>query len=128
VAVLDEVPDSSSQHLTAQVAAVRARIGAELALLAEADLLDASDRLERLRLDVERRAWLAAEMLEKSLGWVRGTQRDAGGRVLGHQLSERALRFGLEQAYRALARMTRDDSERVRRVDQANSIRPRTWV
>jgi serine/threonine-protein kinase PknG len=128
VGVLDEVPDSSSQHVTAQVAAVRARIGAELAQLAEADLLDASGRLERLRLDVERRAWLAAEMLERSLGWVRGTRRDAAGRVLGHQLSERALRLGLEQAYRALAKMARDDAERVRWVDQANSIRPRTWV
>jgi serine/threonine-protein kinase PknG len=128
VAVLDEVPDSSSQHMTAQVAAVRARIGADLAQLAEADLLEASGRLERLRLDVERRAWLAAEMLEKSLGWVRGTQRDAAGRVLGHQLTERALRLGLEQAYRALAKMARDDAERVRWVDQANRVRPRTWV
>jgi serine/threonine-protein kinase PknG len=130
VAVLDQVPDSSSQHVTAQVAAVRARIGAGLAQLAEADLLDASGRLERLRLDVERRAWLAAEMLETSLGWVRenGTRNAASGRVLGHQLSERALRLGLEQAYRALAKMARDDAERVRWVDQANGVRPRTWV
>jgi serine/threonine-protein kinase PknG len=128
VTVLDEVPDSSSQYLTAQVAAVRARMGAELAQLAEADLLDASGRVERLRLDVERRAWLAAEMLEKSLGWVRAAQRAGTGRVLGHQLSERALRLGLEQAYRALAKMARDDAERVRWVDQANSVRPRTWV
>jgi serine/threonine-protein kinase PknG len=128
VAVLDEVPDSSSQHITAQVAAVRARMGAELAQLAEADLVDASTRLERLRLDVERRAWLAAEMLETSLTWVRTARTRPNGRVLGHELSERALRLGLEQAYRALAKMARDDGERVRWVDQANSVRPRTWV
>jgi serine/threonine-protein kinase PknG len=136
VAVLDEVPDSSSQYMTAQVAAVRARLGAELAQLAEADLLEASGRLERLRLDVERRAWLAAEMLERSLGWVRDAQRGARrtatgtgtGTVLGHQLTERALRLGLEQSYRALAKMARDDAERVRWVDRANSVRPRTWV
>jgi serine/threonine-protein kinase PknG len=128
VEVLDEVPDSSSQYMTAQVAAVRARLGADLAPLAEADLLDASGRLERLRLDVERRAWLAAEMLEKSLGWVRGAQGSPAGRVLGHQLRERSLRLGLEQAYRALAKRAGDDAERVRWVDQANSVRPRTWV
>jgi serine/threonine-protein kinase PknG len=128
VAVLDEVPDSSAQHLTAQVAAVRARIGADLALLAEADLLDASSRLERLRLDVERRAWLAAEMLEKSLSWVRGTGGAVSGQVLGHPLSERSLRLGLEQAYRGLAKMARDDGDRVQWVDRANGVRPRTWV
>lgn len=67
-------------------------------------------------------------MLEKSLRWVRGAPRVASGKVLGHQLSERALRLGLEQAYRALAKMARDDAERIRLVDQANSVRPRTWV
>lgn len=128
VAVLDEVPDSSSQHVTAQVAAVRARIGAELAQLAEVDLLEASARLERLRLDVERRAWLATEMLEKALDWVRRSPAGSAGLVLGHQLSERSLRVGLEQAYRALAKMARDSAERVRWVDKANSVRPRTWV
>jgi serine/threonine-protein kinase PknG len=50
------------------------------------------------------------------------------GRVLGHELSEYALRLGLERAYRALAKLARDDATRVRWVDQANRIRPRTWV
>jgi serine/threonine-protein kinase PknG len=133
VAVLDEVPDTSSQHVTAQVAAVRARVGAELAHLAETDLMDASARVERLRLGVERNAWLAVEMLERSLMWVRGRPPDrrapvAGGRVLGHELREPALRLGLEQAYRALAKLARDEDARVRWVDQANRVRPRTWI
>ena len=114
VAVLDEVPDSSSQYHTAQVAAVRARVGAELAHVLEADLLDASTRLERLRLGVERNAWLAAEMLERSLLWVGRAQPTAGSRVLGHELTERGLRLGLEQAYRSLAKMAPDAASRDR--------------
>jgi serine/threonine-protein kinase PknG len=141
VAILDEVPDSSSQHVTAQVAAVRARLAAELAQLAEADLVDASTRLERLRLDVERRAWLAAETLETALDWIRtgrpvpavaarqlGGGNVIAGQVFGRDLSEHALRLGLEQAYRALAKMARDDAVRVHWVDLANTVRPRTWV
>lgn len=128
VGALDQVPDSSSQYHTAQVAAVRARVGAELAHILEADLLDASARVERLRLGVERNAWLAAEMLERSLEWVRGAQATVGSRVLGHELSERSLRLGLEQAYRALAKMAPDAHSRVGWVDLANSVRPRTWV
>jgi serine/threonine-protein kinase PknG len=126
--VLDQVPDSSSQYHTAQVAAVRARVGAELAHVLETDLLDASSRLERLRLGVERNAWLAAEMLERSLLWVRVAQASVGARVLGHELSERSLRLGLEQAYRALAKMAPDSESRIGWVDRANSVRPRTWV
>jgi serine/threonine-protein kinase PknG len=128
VTVLDQVPDSSSQYLTAQVAAVRAKVGAELAHVLEADLLDASSRLQRLRLGVERNAWLAVEMLERSLQWVGAGQPSAGSRVLGHELSERSLRLGLEQAYRALAKMAPDPQSRVGWVDRANSVRPRTWV
>jgi serine/threonine-protein kinase PknG len=128
VEVLDQVPDSSSQYHTAQVAAVRARVGAELAHVLETDLLDASSRLERLRLGVERNAWLAAEMLERSLLWVRVAQASLGARVLGHELSERSLRLGLEQAYRALAKMAPDPESRIGWVDRANSVRPRTWV
>jgi serine/threonine-protein kinase PknG len=128
VSVLDEVPDSSSQYLVAQVAAVRAKVGAELAHVLETDLLDASGRLQRLRLDVERNAWLAVEMLERSLAWVGAAQASPGSRVLGHELSERSLRLGLEQAYRALAKMAPDPVSRVGWVDRANSVRPRTWV
>jgi serine/threonine-protein kinase PknG len=128
VAVLDEVPDSSSQYLVAQVAAVRAKVGADLVHVVETDLLDASGRLQRLRLDVERNAWLAVEMLERSLAWVGGATPSSGSRVLGHELSERSLRLGLEQAYRALAKMAPDPQTRVGWVDRANSVRPRTWV
>jgi serine/threonine-protein kinase PknG len=128
VSVLDGVPDSSSQYYTAQVAALRARFGAELAHVLEADLVDASNRLERLQLDMERAKWLRAEMLERSLAWVSHASPTTGSRVLGHQLQERELRIGLERTYRDLAKMAPDPETRVSWVDRANRVRPRTWV
>jgi serine/threonine-protein kinase PknG len=143
VDVLDEVPDSSSQHIAAQVAAVRARLSGEPGSLAETDLVDASARLERLRLDEQRRAGLAIEMFRSALAWlgvnapatVPGAiprQRTAvpmlTGRVLGQELREREVRFGLERAYRLLATLEPDPQARYALVDEANAVRPRTLV
>jgi serine/threonine-protein kinase PknG len=128
VEVLDQVPESSSYHLAAQVAAVRVRLGAAPGALNEPDLLDAASRLERLELDLERRARLSVEMIHKALSWVLARQRPAGGRVLGHRLNERELRFGLERSYRVLAKLARDRQARAELVDLANTVRPRTLL
>jgi serine/threonine-protein kinase PknG len=157
VAVLDEVPDSSSQYVVARLAAVRARLRPGPRPLAEHDLVDASTRLERLELDAERRASMAVEMFDAALSWLvgptprraipqqpgpngpapagpagyRGPGRpvvSAAGRVLGQALSERELRFGLERAYRALAGLQREPAARHALVDRANEVRPRTLV
>ncbi|GAB3977783.1 hypothetical protein GCM10027615_50520 [Plantactinospora veratri] len=72
LAVLDQVPDSSSQHVAAQVAAVRASLpGLTAGTTGPDDLLRASARLERLGLDVERQTRLTIEVLEVALAWVR---------------------------------------------------------
>ncbi|RKR85988.1 serine/threonine-protein kinase PknG [Micromonospora pisi] len=126
VAVLDTVPESSSHSVPAQIAAVRARLGAEPTRLAESELLDVSTRVERLGLGVERRAWLTVETLRAALDWVRAGNGGAG-RVLSHTLSERELRFGLERAFRVLSKVAADQETRIGLVDQANSVRPRTW-
>jgi serine/threonine-protein kinase PknG len=134
VAVLDQVPESSSYYLAAQVATVRVRLGAPPATLPEPDLLDAATRLERLELDVERQARLSVEMIHKALQWVLtrppagARQPPAAGRVLGLGLTERELRFGLERSYRALAKLSRDRQARAELVDLANAVRPRTLV
>ncbi|MFU8872883.1 tetratricopeptide repeat protein [Micromonospora sp. SL4-19] len=134
LAVLDQVPDSSSLHVIAQVAGVRASLHATAHHPVKPDdLLHASGRLERLSLDVERRARLAVEVLEAALAWLTATRLPGhrlppGGRVLGHELTERGLRFGLEQAYRAMAQLARDTDTRIALVDRANTVRPRTLV
>jgi serine/threonine-protein kinase PknG len=48
--------------------------------------------------------------------------------VGGVSATEHPLRAGLEHAYRQLAEMTDDRHERVRLVDRANRVRPRTMV
>ncbi len=50
----------------------------------------------------------------------------AAERILGYEPNERALRFGLERGYRALANLIPE--RRVELVDMANSVRPRTWI
>jgi serine/threonine-protein kinase PknG len=135
VTVLDEVPDSSSHHVAAQVAAVRAALDHSAGVPAEADMLAASARLERLRLDQQRRAALAAEMLHAALDWLRagtgngnGRPAPAASRFLGAALQEREIRLGLEQAYRTLASLEPEAPARWALVDQANAVRPRTLV
>jgi serine/threonine-protein kinase PknG len=148
----DEVPDSSSQYVPAQIAAVRAYLDQQPGRLTEADLVDASGRLERLRLDRQRQAALAVEMFRTALTWItatdparmpntatvparrsvatgkRGGTLGAGGKVLGQPLSERQIRFGLERAYRLLASLEREGPDRNELVDMANAVRPRTVI
>jgi serine/threonine-protein kinase PknG len=151
VAVYDEVPDTSSQHVAAQIAAVRARLAIEPGKLGETDLVDASGRLERLRLDRQRQAALAVEIFGIALAWLGGPNAagvaalsaqaapragtaaarraaDPTSKVLGQALSERDIRFGLERSYRMLATLERDPRARHALVDQANAVRPRTVV
>jgi serine/threonine-protein kinase PknG len=129
VEVLAEVPETSSHYITAQIAAVRARIS-DPARLAPADLQEAGRRLERLRLDTQRQESLAIEILGVALGWVAAGSAAGsaagGGRLLDCDLNERALRFGLEKSYRALARLASRDERRIELVDLANDVRPRT--
>ncbi len=134
VAVLDEVPTTSSQRVAAQISAVRGGLDMRPGPLTEADFIEASTRLEQLRLDTQRQAGLAIEMFQTALRWLRRTAQPAtpadtaAGRMLGHGLTERDMRFGLERNYRVLA--TLEDSPRARSalVDQANTVRPWTLL
>jgi serine/threonine-protein kinase PknG len=102
------------------------------------DFVASSGRLERLRLDTERRARLAVEMFMAALAWLNATAggqprrpvpaQAAAGKLLGQSLTEREVRFGLERAYRVLAAQETDPLARYALVDQANAVRPRTVV
>ncbi|MFC4078999.1 serine/threonine-protein kinase [Amycolatopsis samaneae] len=127
VAALDGVPDTSSQHLAAQVAAIRTRLDPDQ--VGKADLLDASARLQRLKMDIERQARLSVEVFTAALNWVLdhpGAERS--GTVVGHAFDERKLRTGLERAYRHLAKLADDPDTRSGLVDRANQVRPWTLV
>jgi serine/threonine-protein kinase PknG len=100
------------------------------------DLRQADSRLGVLSLDDLRREQLTVEILRAALDWVstvppsprRRGEAPAGERILGCEPTERALRFGLERGYRALAGLSPDPARRNQLVDLANSIRPRTWT
>ncbi|MGW2488769.1 tetratricopeptide repeat protein [Streptomyces sp. NPDC001606] len=140
VRTLESVPESSIHYTAARVAAVRARLRGRTASADDLPFLDdltaAAGQVEALQaygLDPARREQLAAEVLGCALDWIlsggQAGRPAAGGRVLlGSGLDERGLRFGLERAYRTLARLAPGGEERIELVERANRYRPRTWV
>ena len=133
IAALAAVPEASSYHAAAQIAAVRILVSSGVTA---DDLRQADSRLGRLALDEVRRQQLTVEILRAALGWASSAQAPAqnparnasgNGLILGCEPNERSLRFGLERGYRALARLTSDRSRRIELVDMANAIRPKTW-
>jgi serine/threonine-protein kinase PknG len=130
IAALAAVPETSSHHAAAQVAALRILVSPGLTA---DDLRQADGRLDRLALDEARRQQLTVEILRAALDWARSGQRlreaaSGDGLILGCEPDERALCFGLERGYRALARLMPDRSRRIELVDMANAIRPVTWT
>ncbi|MFJ3493241.1 tetratricopeptide repeat protein [Streptomyces sp. NPDC086091] len=139
VQALESVPEASIHYTAARVAAVRARLRQRTAAAAdvpfEQDLAAAAAQIEALEaygLDPTRREQLSAEVLGCALDWIlsggRGSDPGARRALLGSDLDERGLRFGLERSYRTLARLATGGEERIDLVERANRYRPRTWV
>jgi serine/threonine-protein kinase PknG len=129
VEALASVPVTSSHHVSAQIAAVQvhASPGRGQVFVSDGDLQQAGRRLEMLRLDPGQQLRLTAEVLGAALRRLTAGQPAGAASLLGCQLTERSLRFGLEHAYRSQARLATDSRRRIELVDQANLVRPRTW-
>ncbi|MFJ2933872.1 tetratricopeptide repeat protein [Streptomyces sp. NPDC087219] len=136
VQTLESVPEASIHYTAARVATVRARLRRRPAWepLA-ADLTAAAAQVSALQgfgLDAVRREQLSTEVLGTALDWVLsgspGAEPGGGTLLLGSELDERGLRFGLERSYRVLARLAQRGEERIELVERANRFRPRTWV
>ncbi|WP_406264884.1 serine/threonine-protein kinase PknG [Actinacidiphila glaucinigra] len=141
VTALESVPESSIHYTAARVAAVRARLRGRAPQEPLLDDLRAAARqvedLQRLGLDTRLREQLSTEVLGSALDWVLAGQQGAAGvpsaqsatpGLLGRDLDERGLRFGLEHSYRVLARLADQGRTRIELVERANRLRPRTWV
>ncbi|MCW7945256.1 serine/threonine protein kinase [Streptomyces hygroscopicus] len=141
VRTLESVPEASIHYTAARVAAVRARLRQRAGRGPDPDFLDdlvaaagQVQALEAYGLDAVRREQLSTEVLGCALDWVlSGSQGSAppggnGRALLGSDLDERGLRFGLERSYRTLARLAQGGEERIDLVERANRYRPRTWV
>jgi serine/threonine-protein kinase PknG len=73
-------------------------------------------------------------MFQTALRWI-GRSSPPGdndatpaGTMLGHGLTERDLRFGLERRYRVLATLETDPRAQRKLINQANSVRPWTFL
>jgi serine/threonine-protein kinase PknG len=127
IAALAGVPATSSHHAAAQVAAVRILVSGDgQGKVSGDDLRQADGRLGQLVMDDVRRQQLTVEILRAALDWCASGSPTGTGPILGCEPNQRALRFGLERSYRALARLTQDEERRIELVDMANAIRPRT--
>ncbi len=131
-AALESVPENAGHAVTAHLAAILLRIrGRAGDATLGSGFFEAADRLQKLELDPQRHTRAVVEMLEVALRWQLagrpGTQAEVRTSVLGHPLTEKGLRQGLEQSYRKLAHLADEPKERIMLVDQANAVRPRTW-
>ena len=91
------------------------------------DLDRASVELELGNLEPRARTDLRIKILTSALDLVR-TNPTPGRSVAGVAATENDLRTALERNYREAARQTADAAERIRLVDQANQVRPRSLV
>ena len=127
IAALAAVPVASSHYAAAQIAAVRILVSGDHQGAATGDQLrQAGGQLARLAVDDMRRQQLTVEILRAALDWCASGRPAGGDPILGCEPNPRAVRFGLERSYRALARLTPEQARRIELVDLANAIRPRT--
>ncbi len=130
VEAFNRVPPSSAAHYDAQVASAKALVaGGPSGKPSVAELQAAAATIERLQLDAAERAALSADVYERALaGVIDGSIPVDSATMLGQQLNERELRLGLEQTYRAQARLATSDAARIDFIDRANKVRPRSLL
>jgi serine/threonine-protein kinase PknG len=129
VAALDRIPQSSALYLRARIEAARILIRQDRATPGADELAAASSVAESLSLDGMSKFTLASQILGAALDVVRtrAVKETDTIQVLGNPLQEVRLRAGLEASLRSMARMVTGE-ERIRLVDRANQVRPRTLV
>ncbi len=126
LAALDLVGPTSASYVAAR--RTRAEVLADSNAGLQA-LADAVSTVERVPIDPRERQQVVVTVLNRALQQVhRSGQEEPQTRIAGVPATERDLRSGAEAAYRHLAALTTDRSERVRLVDAANAVRPRTLV
>ena len=128
VAAYSRIPHTSVGHTAGQVGAIRALVAPGASL---DDLQQASQLLADVRLAAAEAAQLRVDLLNQVLTAVR-EGRDLPAGLIGTgtgpptpAAAERQVRTELESAYRALGRDA-DGPDKIRLIDEANAIRPRT--
>jgi serine/threonine-protein kinase PknG len=123
LSALDLIGPTSGSYVTARRTRAEILAASNLGLPALADAVRTVEHLPIAPLD---RQQLVTKVLTEALERVHGGPGDPSIQIAGVPATERNLRIAAEQSYRALAELTSDRSERVRLVDAANAVRPRT--
>ena len=129
VTALEHVPPSSALHLRSRIEAARLLIKNGVSQPAANDLAHASALAEGLSLEGKSKFTLASQILSAALDLVESQTLPAAKdiKIMGFPLEETGLRAGLERSLRAMAQFA-EGAERIRLVDHANTVRPRTLV
>jgi serine/threonine-protein kinase PknG len=93
-----------------------------------ADFAAAAASIENLAIDPRERQVALVAILTAALSEVRRNGEQPSTRVANVKATEPDLRAAAEHAYRELAVLTSDRSLRIKLVDEANAVRPRTLV
>jgi serine/threonine-protein kinase PknG len=125
---LDRIPHGSGQFLRGRIEAARILTRPNGSAPKLEDVASASAVAEGLQLEGMNRLILGNLILRAALDVAR-TKAPANGsvQVLGLPLQEKKLRRELEKTLRAMAQMATGE-DRVRLVDEANAVRPRTLI
>jgi serine/threonine-protein kinase PknG len=128
VAALDRIPPSASLYLRSRIEAARILFSRDLAAPKIDDLEAASTVAESLSLAGMARFTLASQIFSAAVEGVgsRSIAASPGTKILGRPLEETSLRLGLESSLRSMAALVSGE-ERIRLVDRANQVRPRSF-
>ena len=129
VAALERVPPSSSLFTRSRVEVARTLINRDRGAPGASELKAASVAIEALTLDGVERHRLTQQVLETALHLVttKAIPPTSTIAILGQSLEEPKIRKGLEKALRNLAHLATGD-EKIRLVDEANRVRPRSLI
>jgi len=131
LAAYERIPESSSSHVQAQTAKIKCLLEHDDRHEPKiTELQAAAASMQALSLDGEQRAKLTAEVLLTALHLLESERvaENPDVRLAGCPLTEQDVRLGLESTYRSLSRVATSTGERIRLVDWANRVRPRTWT
>ena len=127
LAAYARVPESSIAYDAAQSAWIAGLLSGKPKI---AELRAAAASLDALALDGQQRGRLTADLLRAALDLLQADRaaEDPAVTLGGRPLLEFELRLGLERTYRSLAAVAASTDERIRLVDAANRVRPRSWI
>ncbi len=129
VAALKVVPSSSALWLRSRVQAARMLVRSDQVAPRLEDLTAASSISDELTLTGLNKATLTSQVLLATVEQMasRAVVATPAAKICGAPVEEDRMRLALEQTLREMARYVAPE-ERVRLVDQANQVRPRSLV